>query len=129
MKYDQTTHGIKVSVTPRYLPEQSFPHQGHYVWLYHICIENQSERQVQLKKRYWSITDSNGFVQTVSGAGVVGKQPILEPGQSFEYTSAAPLQTLSGIMVGTYEMIDEQGDSFEVAIPAFSLDAPGQFAN
>ena len=129
MKYDQTSHGIKISATPRYLAEQSCPQEGSYVWLYHIRIENQSDRQVQLKRRYWSITDSNGVVRTVSGVGVVGKQPFISPGESFEYTSAAPLQTHSGIMVGFYEMVDEEGQTFQVEIPIFSLDAPGQFAN
>jgi len=124
--YSEITRSIKVSVKPFYLEDQSSPAEGRYVWAYHVRIENRGLETVQLRNRHWQITDSRGQMQEVRGAGVVGEQPVLAPGESFEYTSGTPLPTPSGIMVGSYEMETRAGESFEVAIPAFSLDSPHQ---
>jgi ApaG protein len=124
--YDETTDSIRVTVKPIYLEDQSSPTENHYVWAYQVRIENQGGETVQLLNRYWRITDSMGRVQEVRGAGVVGEQPTLKPGECFEYTSGTPLPTPSGIMVGTYEMTRETGEHFDVAVPAFSLDSPHQ---
>lgn len=122
--YSAITRDIKVTVLPQYLDDQSAPEENHYVWAYTVRIENNSEITVQLLNRHWQITDGNGTLREVRGPGVVGEQPRLEPGDSFEYTSGCPLTTPSGIMVGSYEMETEDGDSFDIAIPAFSLDSP-----
>ena len=124
--YAQTTAAIKVIVEPFYLEEQSEPEDNHFVWAYHVRIENNGQKTVQLMTRHWRITDSLGNTQEVKGDGVVGEQPVLIPGESFEYTSGTPLGTPSGIMVGTYQMETESGDRFDVDIPAFSLDSPHQ---
>ena len=126
--YTQTTRSITVTVRPFFLEDQSSPDESHYVWAYHVRIENEGGETVQLRNRHWRITDSLGRVQEVRGAGVVGEQPVLRPGDSFEYTSGTPLPTPSGIMVGTYQMESESGERFEVAVPAFSLDSPHQSA-
>ena len=127
--YSETTRAIRVTVEPIYLDDQSAPEDNHYVWAYHVRIENEGQQTVQLVNRYWHITDALGQVQEVRGAGVVGEQPVLEPGSSFEYTSGTPLPTPSGIMMGSYEMEDTRGGRFSVAIPAFSLDSPYQRIN
>ncbi len=124
--YKRTTRSIEVTVRPTYLEEQSEPDSSHYVWAYWVRIENQSDETVQLYNRRWKITDAFGRNQEVEGEGVVGEQPILRPGEAFEYTSGTPLTTPSGIMVGTYELGTEDGKRFEVNIPAFSLDSPYQ---
>lgn len=124
--YSAITHSIKVTVKPVYLEDQSSPGENHYVWAYHVRIENQGEATVQLRSRHWRITDALGRLQEVRGAGVVGEQPVLKPGEMFEYTSGTPLPTPSGIMTGTYEMEREGGDRFDIKIPAFSLDSPHQ---
>ena len=124
--YHKTTRSIEVTVNPIYLDEQSSPDDNHYVWAYHVLIENNGSVTVQLRDRHWAITDANGRVHEVQGTGVVGEQPVLEPGESFEYTSGTPLSTPSGFMVGRYGMISEGGERFDVAIPAFSLDSPYQ---
>ena len=124
--YAQTTAAIKVIVEPFYLEEQSEPEANHFVWAYHVRIENTGKKTVRLMTRHWRITDSLGNTQEVQGDGVVGEQPVLTPGESFEYTSGTPLGTPSGIMVGTYQMETESGDRFDVDIPAFSLDSPHQ---
>lgn len=124
MQYSQTTRSISVSVRPIYLEDQSSPTENYYVWAYQVRIENEGMETVQLRSRYWRITDAMGRVQEVRGPGVVGEQPVLKPGDSFEYTSGTPLSTPSGIMVGTYQMVTGDGESFDVAIPAFSLDSP-----
>ena len=126
MDYSQTTREITVSVKPFYLEEQSSPTEDHYVWAYQVRIENHGSETVQLRTRHWRITDSNGRMHEVRGAGVVGEQPVLGPGESFEYTSGTPLPTPSGIMVGSYRMQLEDGGVFDIAIPAFSLDSPHQ---
>ncbi|HTH16613.1 MAG TPA: Co2+/Mg2+ efflux protein ApaG [Magnetospirillum sp.] len=122
--YTETTRGITVTVQPIYLEDQSSPADGHYVWAYRVHIENNGEDTVQLKRRHWKITDSLGRVQEVEGAGVVGEQPVLHPGGTYEYTSGTPLATPSGIMMGTYQMESDLGETFSVRIPAFSLDSP-----
>jgi len=124
--YSQTTRAITVTVKPFFLEDQSSPSDSHYVWAYHVRIENQGPETVQLRNRHWRITDSLGRVQEVRGAGVVGEQPVLKPGDSFEYTSGTPLPTPSGIMVGSYQMETEAGERFDIAVPPFSLDSPHQ---
>jgi ApaG protein len=122
--YTAVSHKIKVTVRPKYLEEQSEPDESRYFWSYTIEIANVGDRIVQLTHRHWQITDANGRCEEVRGPGVVGEQPRLKPGDAFSYTSGCPLKTSSGIMVGTYRMIDESGEAFDVAIPAFSLDSP-----
>ena len=122
--YTKTTKKISITVNPYYLEDQSEPDDQHYVWAYRVTINNQGKDVVQLKNRFWKITDSNGTKQEVRGEGVVGEQPILNPGEKFEYTSGTPLKTSSGLMHGSYQMEDFKGRSFEVAIPPFSLDIP-----
>ena len=122
--YEAITDDIKVTVRPVYLDEQSDPEENHFVWAYHVCIENLGKRTVQLRTRHWKITDALGRLQEVRGPGVVGEQPVLRPGESFEYTSGTPLSTSSGVMVGSYEMQGPDGGTFDVAVPAFSLDSP-----
>ncbi len=126
--YIRTTRNIKITVQPSYLVEQSDPAERHYVWAYKIQLENLGKETVQLINRYWHITDANGAVQEVNGAGVIGEQPMLNPGETYQYTSGAALKTTSGIMVGHYEMETSQGERFNVEIPAFSLDSPDQFS-
>ena len=122
--YEQVTDGIRIRVTPEYSDDQSTPDEGYFFWIYTIEIANESERQVQLKSRLWRITDARGKTDEVRGSGVVGLTPTIPPGQSFTYSSGCPLSTPSGIMVGSYQMVDEAGQLFDVAIPAFSLDSP-----
>jgi ApaG protein len=124
--YAETTRAITITVEPYYLDEQSEPSEGHFVWAYHVRIENNGEKTVKLMTRHWHITDSLGNVQEVRGDGVIGEQPVLTPGESFEYTSGTPLATPSGIMAGSYRMETDDGKSFDVVIPAFSLDSPHQ---
>lgn len=122
--YSAVTREIEVSVEPFFLAEQSEPAENRYVWAYRITLDNQSSESVKLLSRYWHITDAIGHVEEVRGPGVVGEQPELKPGDSYQYTSGCPLSTPSGIMVGTYTMTTASGDLFDVAIPAFSLDLP-----
>ncbi len=124
--YRQVTRNIAISVRPVYLEDQSSPADNRFVWAYHVRIENGGEETVQLINRYWRITDAMGRVQEVRGPGVVGKQPTLEPGDSYEYSSGTPLGSPSGIMVGAYEMETADGSRFNAEIPAFSLDSPHQ---
>ena len=122
--YTKTTKKISITVNPYYLEDQSEPDDQHYVWAYQVTINNQGEERVQLKNRYWKIIDSNGEKQEVRGEGVVGEQPILNPGEKYEYTSGTPLGTPSGFMEGHYEMETKNGFIFEASIPLFSLDSP-----
>ncbi len=124
--YAETTSAITITVEPYYLDEQSEPSEGHFVWAYHVRIENNGGETVKLMTRHWRITDSLGNVQEVRGDGVIGEQPVLTPGESFEYTSGTPLCTPSGIMAGSYGMKTDNGKSFDVVIPSFSLDSPHQ---
>lgn len=122
--YECVTSGIKIIVRPKFLDGQSKPDESHFVWAYTITIENHGRETVTLRTRYWKITDANGHMQEVRGAGVVGEQPTLKPGDSYTYTSGCPLKTSSGIMVGAYQMQRADGELFNVDIPAFSLDSP-----
>ena len=124
--YSAVTRAIEVSVRPIYLEEQSTPEDDHFVWAYQVRIENSGPETVQLLRRYWRITDALGRVEEVKGDGVVGEQPVLGPGENFEYTSGTPLTTPSGIMLGYYEMVTDLGEAFNAEIPAFSLDSPHQ---
>ncbi len=125
--YRAVTRDVEVSVRIFFLEDQSDLEKGPWVWAYQIRINNLGRETVQLLRRTWRITDAHGRLQVVQGAGVVGEQPVLEAGESFEYTSGTPLDTSSGIMVGVYHMIaTETGEAFDAAIPAFSLDSPGQ---
>jgi ApaG protein len=125
--YTKTTRGVRISVRSFYLEDQSAPEESRHVWAYRIRIENHGRETVQLLKRTWLITDARGRLQRVHGEGVVGQQPILEPGEAFEYTSGTPLDTPSGFMTGTYHMVATgSGEAFDAAVPAFSLDSPHQ---
>ena len=122
--YECVTRGIKVSVSPAFIEDQSDPDVGEYLWSYAITIENHGLETVRLLSRYWHITDGHGRVQEVRGPGVVGAQPVLEPGMRFQYTSGCPLPTPSGAMSGYYQMRGASGEAFEVQIPAFLLESP-----
>jgi ApaG protein len=122
--YQAVTRGISVTVTPRYMPEESSPDESRYFFAYTVEIINTSLQRVQLKARYWRILDAHGHVQEVRGPGVVGEQPVLGPGESYSYTSGCPLTTPSGTMQGSYVMETADGDTFDAEIPAFSLDIP-----
>ena len=122
--YSKKTRKINITVNPYFLDDQSEPEEQHFVWAYQVTIDNQGNEKVQLKNRYWKIIDSNGSEQEVKGEGVVGEQPILNPGEKFEYTSGTPLSTPSGFMGGYYEMETKEGKKFEAVIPQFSLDSP-----
>jgi ApaG protein len=119
-----TTDGVTVRVSVSYLPEQSEPERGRWFWAYHIRLENEGLETVQLLTRHWTITDGRGARHTVEGEGVVGEQPVIEPGASFDYVSGCPLATPSGAMHGNYRMVREDGAIFDVEIPRFSLFAP-----
>ncbi len=121
---EATTRGVVVRVSVSYLPEQSEPHRGRWFWAYHIRIENEGTVTVQLLTRHWIITDGRGLRHTVEGEGVVGEQPMIAPGGSFDYVSGCPLSTPSGSMQGSYHMIAEDGSAFDVSIPRFALIAP-----
>jgi ApaG protein len=121
--YRAVTRNIEVVVTPRFVADRSSPDNNYFFWAYTIAITNNGGDTVQLKTRHWHITDASGRRQEVRGAGVVGEEPILKAGESFEYTSGVPLQTPSGFMFGTYGMVSANGEHFDIEIPAFSLDA------
>ena len=122
--FTKTTRDIKITAVPHFLPEHSEPDENHYVWAYTIQLENYGEEPVQLLNRHWKITDAQGLTQEVRGAGVIGEQPVLKPGEVFRYTSGTALGTASGVMLGEYEMVNPSGEHFEVEVPAFSLDSP-----
>ena len=124
--YEAETEGVLVRVRPSYLAGQSDPDGGRWVWAYQVEIVNLTATTVQLMARRWVITDGQGRVEEVRGAGVVGEQPVIKPGDSYSYASGCPLGTPTGSMVGGYYMTDPSGRSFEAAIPAFSLDVPGE---
>jgi ApaG protein len=122
--YERVTRGIRVAVEPSYLEDQSDPDEGQYLWSYTVTIENNGPEPVQLISRYWHITDASGRIQEVHGPGVVGAQPVLAPGQRFQYTSGCPLPTSSGHMVGRYQMQSASGEAFDAEIPPFILESP-----
>jgi ApaG protein len=121
--YRAVTRNIEVVVTPRFIADRSSPENNYFFWAYTIAITNKGNDTVQLKTRHWRITDAGGRRQEVRGPGVVGEEPVLKSGESFEYTSGVPLQTPSGFMVGSYGMVSSSGEHFDIEIPAFSLDS------
>lgn len=124
-RFTATTHDIEVTVTPIFLESQSFPHEEHWSWAYHVRMENKGTETVQLVSRYWKIIDARGFVREVRGPGVVGETPTLKPGAFYEYSSGTMLPTSSGIMSGLYYFNKADTDAMlEITIPAFSLDSP-----
>jgi ApaG protein len=123
--YEARTRDILVRVRAFYLDDQSEPDESRYVWAYRVALENHGRDTVQLLRRTWHITDARGHTEHVHGDGVVGEQPVLAPGEAFEYVSGTPLQTPSGFMTGQYHMVVQRsGEAFDVAIPSFSLDSP-----
>jgi len=125
LQFEETTRDIRVAVEPSFLDDQSEPEESRYVWAYRVTIENKGAEPVQLVSRHWRITDAHGRQREVRGSGVIGEQPVIAPGHSFEYTSGAPLETPSGLMSGSYKMRAERtGESFDVSIPLFALDSP-----
>jgi ApaG protein len=121
---DATTRGVRVQVRSAYIPERSAPQQGHYFFAYFVRISNVGSETVQLVTRKWVVTDADGNVERVQGPGVVGEQPVLEPGESFEYSSFCPLPTPIGSMQGTYQMVAAGGGQFDAVIAPFSLAVP-----
>ena len=119
-----TTGTLTVRVAVSYVPEQSHPASDRWFWTYHIRIENHGERAVQLLNRRWEISDARGAMHLVEGEGVVGDQPVIQPGRAYDYVSGCPLTTPSGRMIGSYGMIDADGQMFRIAIPEFPLTAP-----
>jgi ApaG protein len=122
--YRAVTRDIEVTVEPNYLPDKSSAEDGRYFWSYTVVISNIGGETVQLRSRHWIITDGVGRQQQVRGEGVIGEQPVLAPGERYEYTSGVPLTTASGFMAGSYEMETDSGERFEIEVPAFSLDSP-----
>jgi ApaG protein len=122
--YRAITRQIEVTVEPNFMPERSSAENRQYFWSYTIVITNTGAETVQLRTRHWIITDASGRKQEVRGEGVVGEQPVLAPGERFEYTSGVPLATTSGFMTGRYQMESESGERFEIDVPTFSLDSP-----
>ncbi|HWH17197.1 MAG TPA: Co2+/Mg2+ efflux protein ApaG [Allosphingosinicella sp.] len=122
--HSATTRDVTVRVSVSFLPEQSEPAKGRWFWAYHVRIENEGSRAVQLISREWSISDGRGGRHEVQGEGVVGEQPVIEPGGAFDYVSGCPLGTSTGSMEGRYHMVGSDGESFAVAIPCFPLVAP-----
>jgi ApaG protein len=122
--YKAVTREIEVRVEPSFMPERSSAEKHYYFWAYRIVIANRGTETVQLKRRHWIITDATGREQVVKGEGVVGEQPTLSPGETYEYVSGVPLQTPSGFMTGRYQMVTDHGERFEIDIPTFSLDSP-----
>ena len=124
LMYSKTTNGVTVTVTPYFLDDQSSPQESHFVWAYQVNIKNAGHSSIKLNHRNWLIIDANGKVMNVQGEGVVGEFPIIEPGQTFEYTSGTPLKTNNGIMQGFYLVSQDNGEKLKIDIPAFSLDSP-----
>ncbi|MCW3797536.1 Co2+/Mg2+ efflux protein ApaG [Sphingomonas sp. BN140010] len=122
--YEATTNDVTVRVAVSYLAEQSAPATGRWFWSYHIRLENGGSRSVQLLSRYWRIVDGRGALHEVRGEGVVGEMPLIAPGASFDYVSGCPLSTAIGSMEGSYRLVDEDGQAFDVAIPKFPLTGP-----
>lgn len=122
--YAEETRGFIVRVSVNFMPEQSEPKRGHWFWAYHIRIENVGDMAAQLLSRHWEITDARGAKSIVDGEGVVGDQPVLKAGASYDYVSGCNLQTPSGHMEGCYQLIGEDGSRFEIAIPRFHMHAP-----
>jgi ApaG protein len=124
--YRAVTRQIEVKAAPRFLADRSSPANSYFFWAYTITLTNLGRETVQLKTRHWRITDAQGRLQEVRGPGVVGEEPVLAPGANYEYTSGVHLPTPSGFMAGSYGMVTEAGEPFDIDIPAFSLDTPQQ---
>jgi ApaG protein len=124
MPSEAVTKHIRVRVETEYAPSRSNPNQNHWFFLYTVRLTNEGRKTVQLISRHWIITDAMGQVEEVRGPGVVGKQPVLAPGESFEYTSGCDLRTPFGSMRGTYQMVDDKKENFEIEIPMFTLTEP-----
>ncbi|MCM1002517.1 Co2+/Mg2+ efflux protein ApaG [Wolbachia pipientis] len=125
LEYTLTTNSVEVTVLPVYIEEQSIPYENCYVWVYNVKIKNKSSSTIQLLSRHWQIIDYKGKVNEIAGAGVIGEQPVIKPGEVFRYTSGTYLNAPSGIMQGRYEFLNEESTKvFEVMIPPFSLDSP-----
>jgi ApaG protein len=122
--HEAQTRGIIVRVAVSYLAEQSAPASGRWFWSYHIRLENKGAKSVQLLSRHWRILDGRGTLHEVRGEGVVGEMPLIAPGASFDYVSGCPLSTPTGSMEGSYRMVDEVGESFDIAIPRFPMVGP-----
>ena len=122
--YSRVTRDIEITVLPEFLPERSDASEDHYFWAYTVEIANQGAATVQVTDRHWKITDALGRLEEVRGPGIVGEQPVLQPGEVFRYTSGCPLSTPSGFMTGTYRVVIDGGEAFEAEIPPFSLDSP-----
>jgi ApaG protein len=122
--YEAVTRGIRVRVSPEFSLDQSTPEDHYYFWTYTVEIINEGAEAMQLQSRMWQITDTRGHREEVRGPGVIGQTPRIAAGERFSYTSGCPLRTPSGIMVGSYQMANETGTLFDIAIPAFSLDSP-----
>jgi len=121
---EAVTQGVRVRAVSEFDSERSAPHQGQWFFRYTITISNEGKETVQLLSRHWIITDGTGKVEEVKGPGVVGKQPVLKPGEAFEYTSGCPLPTPVGSMHGTYQMIVPGGGAFDIAVAPFTLSEP-----
>ena len=122
--YVEETRGIFVRVSVSFMPEQSEPDRDRWFWAYHIRIDNQSDKTVQLLSRKWKIRDGRNAVHHVEGEGVVGERPVIRPGTAYDYVSGCPLMTPTGSMTGSYNMVCEDGSAFEIGIPLFELSAP-----
>ena len=123
-EFTSNTAGVNVTVVPAYVPEHSDPKRHQYVWMYNVVIENQSGKRIKLMRRHWEVIDARGHKEEVIAPGVVGEQPVLEPGASYAYESHALLRTPHGFMKGDYQVVDESGAQIKVDVPAFSLDEP-----
>jgi ApaG protein len=122
---ESITRNIRIHVRSEYIPERSAPPRHQWFFAYRIRIANEGAEAIQLLTRHWVITNASGHVEEVNGEGVVGEQPVIEPGEAFEYTSGCPLTTPFGSMYGEYQMVNRNGEQFDVAIPAFVLRVPG----
>ena len=121
---EAVTNNVRVEVESQYAPQHSLPFQGHWFFHYSVKITNEGDETVQLISRHWTIVDGAGHAKEVKGPGVVGEQPVLAPGESFQYTSGCDLKTSTGTMRGTYQMVDEDGGYFDVEIAPFALHEP-----
>ena len=124
LSFESESAGVRIKVTPGFMDDDSNPHEDHYMWSYRVEIENLRREPVQLLRRTWRITDAAGRTTEVKGDGVVGEQPVIEPGDCFTYMSGAPLTSPFGLMEGAYHMVDEDGAPFDVPVPLFPLDSP-----
>lgn len=123
-QYEAITDGVRIRVRPKFLHDESEPARAKFMWQYTVEVENESDRIWTIVRRHWKIVDSAGRLQAVDGEGVIGQMPTVGPGQRFSYTSGAPLATPSGMMTGTYDLVDDEGEEMVARIPAFSLDSP-----